>query len=162
MPYFVSSVAARGKNSGLPWCMAANDDKDALPWILSGIVVVVIAAFDIGITFGNRTLPAEREAATPTSPRRGPLLDTVAPEHVQPTAAGAVNPPVDEFTPRYTNQYPADDTDNSYVCDALREEVVSIRQRLRYPYTSPEGDYDYYRARLRDLGSRQDATHCPH
>jgi hypothetical protein len=138
--------------------MAANDDKDALPWILSGIVIVVIAAFDIGITFGNRTTPAGREAVTAAPPRRGPLLDTAGSAHGQAPVIGDTDPPVEDFTPRYTNQYPADDGDNAYVCDALRDEVAAIRQRLRYPYTSPEGDY--YRNRLRDLVSRQDAIRC--
>jgi hypothetical protein len=143
--------------------MAANDDNDTLPWILSGIVIVVIAAFDIGITFGNRSLPPTAEDATPASPRPKPLLATAAPvagtERRQPAVTGEFDAHAADLTSRYTNQYPAGDGDSSYLCDELKEEVGSIRQRMRYPYTSPEGDY--YRARLRDLSHRQYDIHCP-
>ena len=53
---------------------------------------------------------------------------------------------------------PFDPNQDSAECADLRAIVDTIHERMRHPYTSPEGDY--YRGRLREISARQYDLNC--
>jgi hypothetical protein len=58
----------------------------------------------------------------------------------------------------YASQSYDPSTNESSVCESLKEEVNAIHERMRHLYTNPEGNY--YRARLHEISDRQYELHC--
>jgi hypothetical protein len=186
--------------------MTNSADSDLFPWILGGLLIVLVAV-GIGFASSNQSgppasvpriqssalpLPAEfsrpptvtaRNSDPPTPvPRRvwectvnGQRTFSDSPcgttstmrqlseiNRMDPTPAPPpvtyYNPPI----PSYAPDYPAQSYDNSMnessVCEGLKEAVNVINERMRHPYTNPEGNY--YRARLREISDRQYELHC--
>jgi hypothetical protein len=182
--------------------MTNSADRDIFPWILGGLLIVLVAVA-IGYMSSDQSglpasvpriqssaapLPAEfsrpptvtaRNSGPPTPvPRRvwectvnGQRTFSDSPcgttstirqlseiNRMDPTPAPPsvtyYNPP----SPNYTAQSYDNSTNESSVCEGLKEAVNAIHERMRHLYTNPEGNY--YRARLREISDRQCDLHC--
>jgi len=67
------------------------------------------------------------------------------------------SPPSPDNLAHTSNRFDAPRQDSSE-CDSLKEEVVAIDQRMRHPYTNPEGNY--YRGQLHEISDRQYSLNC--
>jgi hypothetical protein len=62
------------------------------------------------------------------------------------------------YAPDNLDQFTAQGPNDSAVCEGFKEEVNAIHERMRHPYTNPEGNY--LRGRLHEISDRQYELHC--
>jgi hypothetical protein len=68
------------------------------------------------------------------------------------------NSPDPGYAPDNLDQFTAQGPNDSVVCEGFKEEVNAIHERMRHPYTNPEGNY--LRGRLHEISDRQYELHC--
>jgi hypothetical protein len=186
--------------------MTNSADTDIFPWILGGLLIVVVAiairytssdqsglpasvpriqssAAPLAAEFSRPPTVTVRNGGPPTPvPRRvweytvngqrtfsdSPCgttstirqlseINRMDPTPVPPSVT-YYNPPSPSYAPNYTAQSYDNSTNESSVCEGLKEAVNAIHERMRHLYTNPEGNY--YRARLRGISDRQFELHC--
>jgi hypothetical protein len=186
--------------------MTNSADRDIFPWVLGGLLIVLIA---IAIAYTSSNQSDSRAAAPriqssaapfpaavsrpPSVTARNSTAPTPLPRRVWecavnghrtfsdspggttstirqlsetnrmdttpvPPSVTYYNPPSPSYAPNYTAQSYDNSTNESSVCEGLKEAVNAIHERMRHLYTNPEGNY--YRARLREISDRQDELHC--
>jgi hypothetical protein len=186
--------------------MTNSADRDIFPWVLGGLLIVLVGIV-IGYTSSKQSnLPASvpriqssvaplptqvarpstvtarnSGAATPV-PRRvwecavnghrtfsdspcgttSTIRQLSETNRMDPTPVPPpvtyYNPPSPSYAPNYTAQSYDNSTNESSVCEGLKEAVNAIHERMRHLYTNPEGNY--YRARLREISDQQGELHC--
>jgi hypothetical protein len=62
------------------------------------------------------------------------------------------------YASTYEPQYSNESTNSAGTCEALDAEVKAINERMRHPYTNPEGEF--YRDRLHKISDRKYDLHC--
>ena len=105
---------------------------------------------------GQRTF-SDSPCGTTSTIRQLSEINRMDPTPVPPSVT-YYNPPNPSYEPNYTTQSYDNSTNDSSVCESLKEAVNAIHERMRHPYTNPEGNY--YRARLREISDRQGDLHC--
>jgi hypothetical protein len=75
-----------------------------------------------------------------------------------PPPSNYANPPNPNYSPAYEPEYSNESTKNAGICEGLDAEGKAINERMRHPYTNPEGEY--YRDRLHKISDRKYDLHC--